>query len=88
MDKTHEEIIAKDKPLSFNSTGVFYIVGRGKAYSIVLPFTCADFDWLMNREVEIDGQKHVIIGVEKRAHMPPFRKGEDISVLVDGYHKI
>ena len=88
MDKTQEEILAKDKPISLNSTGVFYITGRGKGFSVLLPFTCADFDWLMNREIEIDGEKHTIIGVEKRAHYPPWRTGEAVSLLVKDFGKI
>lgn len=87
MDKTHEEILAKDAPLSFNSTGVFYIVGRGKAYSVQLPFTCAAFDWILNRDVNIDGAMHKIIAIEKKAHNPPWRKGEEITLLVDEFYK-
>jgi hypothetical protein len=42
----------------------------------------------MNREIEIDGEKHTIIGVEKRAHYPPWRTGEAVSLLVKDFGKI
>lgn len=83
--KSQEEIQAKDKPWSFESIEKYYIAGRGKCFVIKCPFTCQDFDWLINREVTIDTEKHKIIGVERFMHAPPWSVGEKISVLVEDF---
>ena len=88
MDKSQEEMQAKLKDWSFVSTDVFYVTGRGKAYAVPCPFTCLDFDWLVNRSVMIDGQIRHVIGVERFMHSAPWNKGESIAILTDDYKSL
>jgi hypothetical protein len=86
--KSQEEVLAKDKVWEFNSLGTFYIAGRGKCFNVKLPITCIDFDWIINKKAKIDEEIHTIIGVEKRAHSPPWRTGEEVSLLVSQFGKL
>lgn len=80
--KLQEEILAKDRQWAFDSLETFYITGRGKCFVVACPINCNDFDWIVNREVTIDGKPHKIIGIERFMHMPPWKKGEKISLLI------
>lgn len=80
--KSQEEILAKDKMWEFTSQDKFHIAGRGKAYVVKCPIACGDFDWIIGKDVIIDGSKHKVVAVERFTHMPPWRKGESISLLV------
>lgn len=86
--KTQEELLAKGKAWSFNSIATFYIAGKGKAFSVRLPITCYNFEWILNREVLIDNHKHTVIGVEKQVHAAPWYMGEQISLLIQDYTSI
>ena len=83
--KSQEEITAKDKPWAFDSIQTYYIAGRGKSFVIKCPITCQDFDWLIGREVTVDGKQHKVIGIEKFMHAAPWNAGEKISILVDDF---
>ena len=58
------------------------IKGRGRLAIVVLDRDTADFSHLVNQEVEIDGKSYRCIGVERFAHMPPWRQGESVGLLV------
>lgn len=68
--------------LEFISQGTFNIAGRGVAFCVLNPTDCSDFDHLIGHTVLIDGTAHRVAAVERFAHMPPWRKGESISLLV------
>lgn len=68
--------------LKFQHAGKFTIPRLGTVYSIYLDRECNDFDWIIGHLVHLDGALRLVIGVERYAHMPPFRKGESIGLLV------
>ena len=88
VSKSQEEILAKDRLWSFDSIETYYIAGRGKSIVVKCPFTCQDFDWLIGREAIIDGKTHKITGVERFTHSSPWKKGENISLLIADYGSI
>jgi hypothetical protein len=83
--KSQEEILAKDQLWSFDSVDTFHISGRGKAFVVKCPINCLDFDWLIGHDAIIDGKTYKIVGVERFMHSPPWKKGEDISLLIADY---
>lgn len=56
---------------------------RGMELRIVAnPSECHDFSHLIGAEVEIDGEKRIVGGVERYCHTPPWRKGESIGLAL------
>jgi hypothetical protein len=88
IQETQEEILAKEKELSFNSIDVSYIAGKGKCYAVHLPFSCSNFNWILNREAIIDGVRHTVVGVEVRSKNRMHRAGELVSFLVKDFGKL
>lgn len=84
MDQQHtdDEIRAKDKEWEFTSEGKYHLVGRGDIYAVKCPINCFGFEWLINREIKVDGKKFKVIGVERFLHNGPWRKGEAIGLMV------
>lgn len=69
--------------LVFRSKDQFFIKSLGMwSFNVDNPKKCQDFSWLENQWVVIDEIKYKIYGVERYAHLPPFRKGEPISIVV------
>lgn len=66
----------------FTSEDTFHIKGRGKCFAVRNPIECQNFDHLVGFNVEIDGQVHRVIGVERFAHNAPWRAGEAIALQV------
>jgi hypothetical protein len=67
---------------SFKSLYSFTVNGR-PCFAVENPEQCDDFAHLIGHEIEIDGRRCKVLGVERYAHTPPFRKGEHISLLTD-----
>lgn len=68
--------------LPFNSETRYEIKGRGTVFVVANDRECYDFAHLLNQEVMIDGTVYLCRGVERFAHLPPWRKGEKIGLLV------
>ena len=62
---------------------IFKVHGRGNAYTVQNPKECNDFDYLMNQKILMNGRKRTVIGVDRFAHCPPWRKDELISLLLE-----
>lgn len=67
----------------FTSSEAFEVPGRGIAYPVANPVLCNDFGHLIGQTVLIDGQPRKVIAIERFMHMPPWRAGEEISLLVE-----
>ena len=68
-------------------TETFKVKGRGGiAYIIECPFNCTDFEWIINKEVEVNGLgicvRGICTGVESFAKLTHF-KGEKIALLIE-----
>lgn len=64
------------------SMDVFESQGR-KVFVVRNPSECLDFSHLIGQRAKIDGEVCVIIGVERRTHSAPWKKGEPIGLLTD-----
>ena len=53
----------------------------GIAFAVKNPVECSDFSHLIGSVVEIDGVQYEVMGVEFKAHAPPWKEGEDIGLL-------
>lgn len=67
----------------FTSSEAFEVSGRGIAYPVANPVLCNDFSHLIGQVVRINGELRKVIAVERFMHMPPWRVGEEISLLVE-----
>jgi len=72
-----------DQKWDFTSLGQWTLVGRGDVYTVRCPIKCFAFDWIMNKEVTIDGKLFTVIGVERFAKAAPVSKGELIGLLIN-----
>ncbi len=68
--------------IEYESLNKFTISDRGILFIVELDRECEDFDFLLNEQVKIDGIIKTVKAVEKFAHMPPWRKGEKVGLLV------
>ena len=68
--------------IEYESLSRFTISDRGMIFIVELDRECENFDFLLNEQVKIDGIMKTVTGVERFAHMPPWRKGEKIGLLV------
>lgn len=66
---------------SFGSIDEHFIEGRGTVFIVENAEDTNDFKYLYPTVV-IDGREWEVRGVERFAHMPPYRKGERIGILV------
>lgn len=67
---------------SFKSESHREIKERGTVFGVANDRECDDFAHLLNQEVMIDGTVYLCRGVEHFSHIPPWRKGEPIGLLV------
>lgn len=68
----------------FKAIDEFFLKARnGRIFVVELDRDTRDFEHLMNKEVEIDGNRYIVRGVERYAHCPPWRAGEHIGLLTD-----
>lgn len=68
--------------IEYESLSKFVISGRGMVFVVKLDRECEDFDFLFDQQVKIDGVAKRVTAVERNAHMPPWKKGERIGLLV------
>lgn len=68
--------------IEYESLNKFTISNRGTIFIVELDRECENFDFLLDEQVKIDGVTKRVTAVEKFAHMPPWRKGEKIGLLV------
>ena len=61
---------------------MFYISGRGKAYTVRNPKKCVNFNHLVDQEIIMNGDRRIVVGIEKFAHHPPWVEGEIISLVL------
>jgi translation elongation factor EF-Tu-like GTPase len=73
-----------EKPVEFAAEDYVEIKGRGTIYTGRLDRETHDFAHLLGKKVLINGVESEVIGIERYAHMPPFRKGEAIGLFVKG----
>ncbi len=66
----------------FESRDNFFVNGRA-CYVVENPERCNDFTHLIGQEVEIDNVAWRIVGVECFLHLPPFKVGEPIALMVE-----
>jgi hypothetical protein len=62
--------------------GEYFIEGRGLLFHGPLPVTIQDRSELNGKEILINGEVHIVKGVELFMHMPPWREGESCGILV------
>lgn len=55
-------------------------------FEISNPIECVDFTHLVHHTVCIDGSLYKILAVHRFTHCPPWRKGEQIGLLVRGIY--
>ena len=55
---------------------------NGTTYVTTLDRDTDDFAHLIGAEVIINGALVTVVGVERFAHSPPWRRGEDIGLMV------
>lgn len=67
--------------MKFTSLGKYTIASRGALFEVACPIACDNFDWVINKEVEIDGATYTVIGVERFA-IVRHSVGERIGLLV------
>ena len=65
--------------LKFRTEGVIEVNGLRNAV-VKNPHGCKDFTHIIGKDVEVDGIKERVIGVERFAHCPPWREGEMIGL--------
>lgn len=68
--------------LKITSLEEFLVQGK-RVFAVENPIECNDFKWIIGQKVIIDTEEFTVIRVERFAHMPPFRKGERIGLMVD-----
>lgn len=51
-------------------------------YTVENPIECSDFSHLIGKNFVIDGTVRTVIGVERYTHLPPWKVGELIGVMV------
>lgn len=77
----------EDDVVHFKLLGATVIRGRGLLLLTELPDDCeTDLDWLIGATVVVGKKTIVCRGVERYAHMLPYRKGERIGILADTWH--
>lgn len=69
--------------LELKSISTYQVIGRGTAFAVANPHECHDFSHLIGQKVKIDDAYFIVRGVERLAHTPPWKKGENIGLLVD-----
>ena len=47
-----------------------------------------DFKWLMREIVIIDGARYRVIEVKKAPHSPPWKEGEEITLMVENVREL
>jgi len=68
---------------TFMSLDRFDIPNRGIVFVVKNDTETEDFSHLINRLVIVDGTRYTCIGVERHCHSRPWRKGEQIGILVN-----
>ena len=66
----------------FKSLSNYHIL-EWNCFCVLNPLICEDFSHLINKEVEIDGLKYMVVTVETFAHLPPYREGERIGLVTN-----
>ena len=57
-------------------------VSRGIAFVVNLDRTTYDFEHIIGKEIIIDGDHYIGIGVDRYAHVPPWHVDSPIAILV------
>jgi hypothetical protein len=68
---------------SFTALDWFNIKDRGDCACVKLDRDTRDFAHLVGQSVLIDGELFTCLGVERRAHIAPWKAGEPIALLVE-----
>lgn len=77
-----------DTPAFIPHDGQWKVKGRGIFYAVKLDRETEDFAHLKNQTVRLYTKDRGVIeatctGIEKFMHMPPWRKGEQVGLLID-----
>ena len=49
------------------------------------PRNCDNFEWIIGKDVTIDGREYTVIDVERFAHAAPWKKGDKIGLLCESW---
>jgi hypothetical protein len=49
---------------------------------------CHDFDWLKGETVLLDGVRCKVTEVKRHPHLPPWKVGEEITLMVEHINKL
>ena len=79
MDRRVQNPMTKPE---FKSEDQFEVQGK-TVFSVALDRETSDFGHLRNRIVFIDGREYRCVAIERFTHMPPWRKGEKIGLMVE-----
>lgn len=72
------------KPIVFRTLKTFEVVGRSVCHVVELDRDYENVDELVGTTILLDGTLRVVRGVERYAHAPPWRKGETVSLCLEG----
>jgi hypothetical protein len=68
--------------VDIHSLDTFTAVGK-TCFVVENPVECADFSHIIGHNVRVDGVERKVVAVERATHLPPWKKGELISLVVD-----
>ena len=60
-----------------------FMVNGKRAFAAKNPSECYNFNHLTGHEVEINGNIEKIYSVERYVHIPPWRQGESICIVLE-----
>jgi hypothetical protein len=72
----------KNERLCFNALDSFKVRGND-CFAVLNDRECHDFNHLIGHSAVINGELKQIIGVERCAHSPPWKKGEKIALMCE-----
>jgi hypothetical protein len=70
------------KKPEFKSLSHYFAEGRGDIYIVENNRERDNFNDFFDGPIVIDGNEYEVRGIERFCHMPPFREGERIGILV------
>lgn len=89
LDKSFESALSRAQgssaePVDLRFRAVSWHRQPGRmVFEVENPCDCMDFSHLVGEEVEIDHERFQVVQVELQRHTSPWRKGEQIGLVVD-----
>lgn len=66
----------------YESLDTYTIKGK-QCFAVLLPKDCNDFNWIIGQFIIIDNSGYKVLGVDRKAHSPPWHKGEAVGFMVE-----